>query len=43
MLEGAPMNAQTCMRTRSVFGSAGYSDHSQEEAVLSDLKLQIYV
>ena len=37
MLEGAPMDAHTCMRPRSVFGTAGYPDHSQEEAVLSDL------
>ena len=43
MLEGTPMEVHTCMRPRAVFGTAGYSDHSQEEAVLSDLKLQIYV
>ena len=43
MSEGAPMEAHTCMRPRSTFGTAGYSDRSQEEAVLSDLKLQIYV
>ena len=35
MIEGTPMEA--------AFGAAGYSNPSQEEAVLSDLKLQICV